>query len=75
MSEFVRGIKIMQGEGSFDAEKAGRIVLVYQQTIESMIAELREKIREWETLYPEDSNLYSLGLRHAVDYLEKELEA
>jgi hypothetical protein len=75
MSEFGRSIKIMQDEGSFDAEKAERIMRVYGETIQSMISELREKIREWEALYPEDSNLYSLGLRHAVDFLEKELES
>lgn len=73
MSEFERSIKIMQDEGTFDAEKASRIMFVYRESIQSLIDELTVKIREWESLDPEDAKLYSLGLRHAVDILQPEL--
>ncbi len=34
---------------------------------ESVQVKLRELIKDWETKMPEDSTLYSLGLRHAED--------
>ena len=73
MTEFRQGIKNMQIDGSITEQGAVRVLSLYRAAITEMADELRTKVREWEQIDPEDIKLYSLGLRHAIDFLDEEL--
>ena len=73
MTEFRQGIKNMQVDGSLTEQGADRVLSLYRAALMEMADELRTKVREWEQIDPEDIKLYSLGLRHAIDFLDEEL--
>lgn len=74
MTEFRQGIKNMQVDNSLTEQAATRVLSLYRSAITEMADQLRTKVREWEQIDPEDIKLYSLGLRHAIDFLDEELQ-
>jgi len=74
MTDFRQGIKNMQEDGSLQPDATVRVLALHRASLEELADILRSKVREWELLDPEDTKLYSLGLRHAVDLLEEELQ-
>lgn len=74
MTEFRQGIKDMQVDNSLTEQAATRVLSLYRAAITEMADRLRTKVRDWEQLDPEDTKLYSLGLRHAIDFLDEELQ-
>ena len=74
MTEFRQGIKNMQVDNSLTEQAATRVLSLYRAAITEMADQLRTKVREWEQIDPEDIKLYSLGLRHAIDFLDEELQ-
>lgn len=73
MTEFRQVIESMQNDGSLSEDAATRVLLLYRICVSEMAADLRTKVREWELMDPDDQKLYSLGLRHAIDFLEEEV--
>lgn len=72
MTRFRQNLEIMKSEGVLTNDTASRINLIYGEALAEIQEQLRSKIVEWETLEPEGSTLYSLGLRHAEDMIKEE---
>jgi hypothetical protein len=72
MTRFRQNLEIMKSEGVLNDDTVSRINLIYGEALAEIQDQLRSKIVEWETLEPEGSTLYSLGLRHAEDLIKEE---
>lgn len=72
MTRFRQNLEMMKGDGVITNDTVSRINFFYEEALAEIQAELRSKIVEWETIEPEGSSLYSLGLRHAEDMIKEE---
>ena len=72
MTRFRQNLEMMKGEGVLTNDTVSRINFIYDEALAEIQEQLRSKIVEWETLEPEGSTLYSLGLRHAEDMIKEE---
>jgi hypothetical protein len=44
-----------------------------QRIEDDLVGELRKMIKDWEIEVPDDTTLYTLGLRRAIDLIQGEL--
>lgn len=72
MSDFKKDITAMIAENSITPDAGNRIINIYDITLENISSEIRTVIRDWEQMDPDDIKLYSLGLRHALDFIDRE---
>ena len=72
MSDFRSNILTMVFENSITPDTGNRILNIYDAALESICIDIRTIISNWEQMDPNDIKLYSLGLRHALDFLDKE---